>query len=48
LPWPSTICAPPGGALFWATLAIVLPRIVTVLFGTIRRVPSRAKRRYHG
>ena len=36
LPWPSTICASPGGALFWATLAIVLPRIVTVLFGTIR------------
>src|SRR4029078_3520530 len=36
LPWPSTIRAPPRGALFWATLTIVLPRIVTVLFGTIR------------
>src|SRR4030095_16949768 len=36
LPWPSTICAPADGAPFWTTLAIVLPRIVTVLFGTIR------------
>ena len=36
LPWPSTICASAGGAPFWVTLAIVVPRIVTVLFGTIR------------
>jgi hypothetical protein len=36
LPWPSTICAPSAGALFWGTLAIVLPRIVTVRSGIIR------------